>query len=92
MGRRAHGECIDRAEYGELMRATQGHVRGVLSEARAAQGISQERLARVIGVNREAMRDRLLGRTQLKAEELAALAAFLEIDITEFFPVLDQAG
>ncbi len=77
---------------GELMRATQGHVRGVLSEARAARGISQQRLARVIGVNREAMRDRLLGRTQLKAEELAALAAFLEIDIIEFFPVLDQVG
>ena len=92
MGRRAHGECIDRAEYRELMRATQGHVRDVLSEARTVQGISQERLARVIGVNREAMRDRLLGRTQLKTEELAALAAFLEIDITEFFPVLDQVG
>lgn len=92
MGRRAHGECIDRAEYSELMRATQGHVRDVLSEARTVQGISQERLARVIGVNREAMRDRLLGRTQLKTEELAALAAFLEIDITEFFPVLDQVG
>jgi transcriptional regulator with XRE-family HTH domain len=90
MGRRAHGECIDRAEYGDLMRATQGHVREVLASERSAKGISQERLARVIGVNREAMRDRLLGRTQLKAEELAALAAFLEVSITDFFPVADR--
>ncbi len=87
MGRRAHGECIDDAEYGQYMRETQGHIRHVLSEAREQQGVSQQRLAQVIGVNREAMRDRLLGRTQTKAEELAALAAFLEIEISEFFPV-----
>ena len=52
MGRRAHTECIERAEYGALMRATQDHVRAVLASRRAEQGISQERLARVIGVNR----------------------------------------
>jgi len=86
MGRRAHGECIDDAEYGEYMRETQGQIRRVLAEARIEQGVSQQRLARVIGVNREAMRDRLLGRTQTKAEEIAALAAFLQMDITEFFP------
>ena len=91
MGRRAHGECIERAEYGELMKATQDHVRGVLNVARNEQGVSQERLARVIGVNREAMRDRLLGRTQLKTEELAALAAFLEVSIVDFFPLADTA-
>ena len=91
MGRRAHVECIERAEYGELMKATQDHVRSVLNESRNAQGVSQERLARVSGVNREAMRDRLLGRTQLKAEELAALAAFLEIGIEEFFPFAESA-
>ena len=91
MGRRAHVECIQRAEYGELMVETQTHVRAVLAARRAEQGISQERLARVIGVNREAMRDRLLGRTQLKAEELAALAAFLDVGIGEFFPVADTA-
>jgi len=82
-------ECIERAEYGDLMRATQGQARAVLAEARMAQGVSQERLAKVIGVNREAMRDRLLGRTQLKVEELAALAVFLEVDISEFFAVPD---
>ncbi len=87
MGRRAHGECIQDAEYGELMLETQGHIRKVLGEARIRRGVSQKRLAQVIGVNREAMRDRLLGRTQTKAEEVAALAAFLEMDITEFFPV-----
>lgn len=87
MGRRAHGECIDRAEYGLLMRATQKKMRETLDTARRGRGVSQARLARVIGVNREAMRDRLVGRTQLKVEELAALAAFLEIDIAEFFPV-----
>ncbi len=86
MGRRAHDECIETAEYGPLMLETQGHIRQVLAEARAARGVSQQRLAQVIGVNREAMRDRLLGRTQTKAEELAALAAFLEMDISEFFP------
>lgn len=91
MGRRAHGECIERAEYGALMKATQDHVRAVLNLARGEQGVSQERLARVIGVNREAMRDRLLGRTQLKTEELAALAAFLEIGIADFFPLVDTA-
>ena len=91
MGRRAHGECIERAEYGALMKATQDHVREVLNVARSEQGVSQERLARVIGVNREAMRDRLLGRTQLKTEELAALAAFLSIGIAEFFPLVDSA-
>ncbi len=87
MGRRAHGECIQDAEYGEFMLETQGHIRKVLGEARIRRGVSQKRLAQVIGVNREAMRDRLLGRTQTKAEEIAALAAFLEMDITEFFPV-----
>ena len=91
MGRRAHTECIERAEYGDLMRATQDHVRATLAARRAEQGVSQERLARVIGVNREAMRDRLLGRTQLKAEELAALAAFLDVGIGEFFPMADSA-
>ena len=85
MGRRAHGDCIDRAEYGELMRATQDHAKARIEEARHDAGVSQERLARVIGVNREAMRDRLLGRTQLKADEVAALAAFFELDIREFF-------
>lgn len=85
MGRRAHGDCIERAEYGELMKATQDHLRATLDEVRGTRGLSQQRLAAVIGVNREAMRDRLLGRTQLKAEEVAALAAFLEIDIREFF-------
>lgn len=92
MGRRAHGDCIERAEYGDLMKATQDHVRATLDEARAVQGISQQRLAAVIGVNREAMRDRLLGRTQLKAEELAALAAFLDLDIRECFPVMPAAS
>lgn len=86
MGRRAHGECIDDAEYGDLMRQTQQRIRTVLAEKRYERGVSQQRLAQVIGVNREAMRDRLLGRTQTKAEEVAALAAFLEIDIREFFP------
>ena len=86
MGRRAHGECIDDAEYGELMRQTQQRIRDVLAETRREKGVSQQRLAQVIGVNREAMRDRLLGRTQTKAEEVAALAAFLELDIREFFP------
>ena len=86
MGRRAHGECIDDAEYGDLMRQTQERIRTVLAEKRYERGVSQQRLAQVIGVNREAMRDRLLGRTQTKAEEVAALAAFLEIDIRELFP------
>ena len=86
MGRRAHGECIDDAEYGDLMRRTQQQIRDVLAETRREKGVSQQRLAQVIGVNREAMRDRLLGRTQTKAEEVAALAAFLELDIREFFP------
>lgn len=85
MGRRAHGECIERAEYGDLMKATQDHIREVLDDVRSEQGVSQQRLAQVIGVNREAMRDRLLGRTQMKAEELAALAAFLDLDIATFF-------
>ncbi|NIR37394.1 MAG: helix-turn-helix domain-containing protein [Actinobacteria bacterium] len=65
---------------------TQDHIREVLDRERTAQGVSQQRLAQVIGVNREAMRDRLLGRTQMKAEELAALAAFLQIDVSEFYP------
>ncbi len=86
MGRRAHDECIERAEYGPLMIETQAHIRRVLADAREARGVSQQRLAQVIGVNREAMRDRLLGRTQTKAEEIAALAAFFEIDVSEFFP------
>ena len=86
MGRRAHGECIDDAEYGDRMRRTQERIRTVLAEKRYERGVSQQRLAQVIGVNREAMRDRLLGRTQTKAEEVAALAAFLEVDIREFFP------
>lgn len=86
MGRRAHGDCIEDAEYGELMLRTQERIRHVLAETRKERGISQQRLAQVIGVNREAMRDRLLGRTQTKAEEIAALAAFLEVDIREFFP------
>ncbi len=86
MGRRAHADCIARAEYGQLMRVTQDHIREVLDRERTAQGVSQQRLAQVIGVNREAMRDRLLGRTQMKAEELAALAAFLQIDVSEFYP------
>jgi transcriptional regulator with XRE-family HTH domain len=87
MGRRAHDECIAGAEYGELMAATQEHIRETLGAARSERGVSQQRLAAVIGVNREAMRDRLLGRTQVKAEELAALAAFLELDIRELFLV-----
>ncbi len=86
MGRRAHGECIEDAEYGDYMLEIQAHIRRVLGEAREDQGVSQQRLAQVIGVNREAMRDRLLGRTQMKVEELAALATFLEVDILQFFP------
>ena len=31
MGRRAHGDCIDDAEYGELMRQTQAQIRHVLA-------------------------------------------------------------
>jgi transcriptional regulator with XRE-family HTH domain len=88
MGRRAHGDCIERAEYGELMKATQDHIRATLDHTRAVRGVSQQRLATVIGVNREAMRDRLLGRTQMKAEELAALAAFLDLDIGACYPPL----
>ena len=87
MGRRAHGDCIDDAEYGDLMRQTQEKIREVLAETRRERGVSQQRLAQVIGVNREAMRDRLLGRTQTKAEELVALATFLDVDIREFAPV-----
>ncbi|MEM9202911.1 MAG: helix-turn-helix domain-containing protein [Actinomycetota bacterium] len=86
MGRRTHGACIDDAEYSELMRQTQERIRQVLTDTRKARGISQQRLADVIGVNREAMRDRLLGRTQTKAEEVAAFAAFLDLDVREFFP------
>lgn len=92
MGRRAHGACIDDAEYGMLMRQTQDHIQRVLAEERAKRGLSQQRLAQVIGVNREAMRDRLLGRTQTKAEEIAAIAAFLEMDIREFFPATAPAS
>ncbi|GEM_PF-2073578 len=89
MGKRAHDDCITNAEYGDLMLRTQDRIREVLTERRAERGVSQRRLAEVIGVNREAMRDRLLGRTQTKAEEVAALAAFLEIDIREFFPLTE---
>ncbi len=67
------------------MKATQDHIRATLDDTRGLRGISQQRLATVIGVNREAMRDRLLGRTQMKAEELAALAAFPELDIRTFY-------
>jgi len=70
-----------------MMRVTQARILERLEDGRASAKISQRRLACVIGVNREAMRDRLSGRTQVKAHELAALAAFLEIDIREFFPV-----
>ena len=92
MGRRAHGACIDDAEYGMLMRQTHDHIQRVLAEERAKRGLSQQRLAQVIGVNREAMRDRLLGRTQTKAEEIAAIAAVLEMDIREFFPATAPAS
>ena len=91
MGRRAHGDCIDDAEYGDLMRQTQEKSREVLAETRRERGVSQQRLAQVIGVNREAMRDRLLGRTQTKAEELVALATFLDVDIREFAPVAEAS-
>ncbi len=91
MGRRAHGDCIDDAEYGDLMRQTQEKIREVLAETRRERGVSQQRLAQVIGVNREAMRDRLLGRTQTKAEELVALATFLDVDIREFAPVAEAS-
>jgi len=37
------------------------------------------------------MRDRLLGRTQTKAEELVALATFLDVDIREFAPVAEAS-
>lgn len=92
MGRRAHGECIDGAEYGVLMRQTQDHSQRVLAEERAKRGLSQRRLAQVIGVNRQAMRDRLLGRNRTKAEEIAAIAAFLEMGIREFFPATAPAS
>ena len=91
MGRRAHGDCIDDAEYGDLMRQTQEKIREILAETRRERGVSQQRLAQVIGVNREAMRDRLLGRTQTKAEELVALATFLDVDIREFAPVAEAS-
>ena len=91
MGRRAHGDCIDDAEYGDLMRQTQEKIREVLAETRRERGVSQQRLAQVIGVNHEAMRDRLLGRTQTKAEELVALATFLDVDIREFSPVAEAS-
>lgn len=87
MAKRAHKECMERAEYGDLMRATNKRILERLERGRSAGRISQQRLAEVIGVNREAMRDRLSGRTQLKAHELAALAAFLDIAISEFFHV-----
>ena len=73
------------------MRQTQERIRHVLAETRREKGVSQQRLAQVIGVNREAMRDRLLGRTQTKSEEVAALAAFLEVDIREFFPIAEAS-
>ena len=87
MAKRAHEECLEEAEYGSMMRQTQARILERLEDGRASAKVSQRRLAGVIGVNREAMRDRLSGRTQLKAHELAALAAFLEIDIREFFVV-----
>lgn len=86
MAKRAHEQCLEEAEYGSMMRDTQARILERLEEGRASAKISQRRLAEVIGVNREAMRDRLSGRTQLKAHELAALASFLHIDIREFFP------
>jgi len=87
MAKRAHEQCLDEAEYGAMMRETQARILDRLETARAVSRISQRRLAVVIGVNREAMRDRLSGRTQVKAHELAALAAFLQVDISEFFAV-----
>ncbi len=87
MAKRAHEACMDRAEYGDLMREAHSLILERLESGRCAAHVSQRRLAAVIGVNREAMRDRLSGRTQVKAHELAALAAFLEIEISEFFAV-----
>jgi len=86
MAKRAHEQCLDVAEYGSMMRETQARILERLEVGRVSARISQRRLAEVIGVNREAMRDRLSGRTQVKAHELAALAAHLDIDIREFFP------
>lgn len=85
MAKRTHQACMEAAEYGDLMRKTHSLMLERLEIGRAAAHVSQRRLATVIGVNREAMRDRLSGRTHVKAHELAAFAAFLEIDIGEFF-------
>jgi len=85
MAKRAHEQCLEEAEYGPMMKETQARILELLEFARRSSRVSQRRLAGVIGVNREAMRDRLSGRTQVKAHELAALAAFLDIDIEEFF-------
>lgn len=64
---------------------TQRHIWQVPARACAAQEVLQQRLARLIGVNREAMRDHPRGPAQTKAKELSAMAAFLEMDISEFF-------
>jgi len=57
-----------------------------LREARLAAGYSMRDVGRAVGRHEETMADYELGRIAPQADVLAAIAAFLGVDVMAFYP------
>ena len=63
--------------------AIAAEVRACLSRRRA----SQKELAAALGISATTMSDRMTGRSAFDTDELLQIAAFLDVDFVELFPM-----
>lgn len=57
----------------------------------AAQGLSQQGLAELLGKRQQWLGRRLVGETKFEVTEVIAIAAALQVDVTELLPKVDAA-
>lgn len=67
----------------------QSHVADNVRAEAARRGKNQNDLAELLGISRQGVSQRLLGRIEFRVGELQAIAAFLKVPITTLVP--DQA-
>lgn len=67
----------------------QSHVADNVRAEAARRGKNQNDLAELLGISRQGVSQRLLGRIEFRVGELQAIAAFLNVPITTLVP--DQA-
>lgn len=62
------------------------HIGGRIRAARAAKGITQEKLAAAMGISRPSLANIEAGRQRISADQLAVLADSLGIDVADLLP------